>query len=243
MERQGRRAPPSETARCDYCRKSFGLILHRYYRMRFCSADCLKAYQGRLDDLTMTRIHRVDRQARSRTETAITRRPPAGAVARLCDVGLARRVCRVAGAAELSARYAHGQSQPKRTHGHGSVNVACSRCWPRSACAPPALPRPVSAARSAPDSAYLLTQAPQSLPHLPCRVARCARSCPMSLAVRLRDWTARADLALQAGRGTHYRTAISAERRTLHHAGTDAGAVSTKKAAGAHFTSASPDAP
>jgi hypothetical protein len=64
-------------------------------------------------------------------------------------------------------------------HGHGSVNVACSRCWPRSASAPPALPRPVSAARSAPDSAYLLTQAPQSLPHLPCRVACCARSCPM----------------------------------------------------------------
>ena len=64
-------------------------------------------------------------------------------------------------------------------HGHGSVNVACSRCWPRSASAPPALPRPVSAARSAPDSAYLLTQAPQSLPHLPCRVGCCARSCPM----------------------------------------------------------------
>ena len=60
MERQRRRAPPSETARCDFCRKSFGLILRRYYRMRFCSADCLKAYQGRLDDLTMTRIHRVD---------------------------------------------------------------------------------------------------------------------------------------------------------------------------------------
>ena len=60
MERQRRRAPPSETARCDYCRKSFGLILHRYYRMRFCSADCLKAYQGRLDDLTMSRIQRVD---------------------------------------------------------------------------------------------------------------------------------------------------------------------------------------
>jgi hypothetical protein len=28
--------------------------------MRFCSADCLKAYQRRLDDLTMTRIQRVD---------------------------------------------------------------------------------------------------------------------------------------------------------------------------------------
>jgi hypothetical protein len=71
--------------------------------------------------------------------------------------------------------------QPKRSRGHGSVNVARTRYWPRSACAPPALPRLVSAARSALDRAYLLTRAPQSLPYLPCRVARCARSCPMSL--------------------------------------------------------------
>ena len=60
MERQRRRAPPFEPARCDYCRKSFGLILHRYYRMRFCSADCLKAYQGRLDDQTMARIQHIE---------------------------------------------------------------------------------------------------------------------------------------------------------------------------------------
>jgi hypothetical protein len=42
--------------RCDHCRKSFGLILHRYFRMRFCSADCLAAYQERLSDLTMVKI-------------------------------------------------------------------------------------------------------------------------------------------------------------------------------------------
>ena len=42
--------------RCDHCRKSFGLILHRYFRMRFCSADCLSAYQDRLSELTMVKI-------------------------------------------------------------------------------------------------------------------------------------------------------------------------------------------
>ena len=47
MERQGRRSPHSEPMRCDHCRKSFGLIFHRYFRMRFCSADCLEAYQRR----------------------------------------------------------------------------------------------------------------------------------------------------------------------------------------------------
>jgi hypothetical protein len=42
--------------RCDHCRKSFGMILHRYFRMRFCSADCLSAYQDRLNELTMVKI-------------------------------------------------------------------------------------------------------------------------------------------------------------------------------------------
>ena len=60
MHRQGRRAPYSEPMRCDYCRKSFGLILHRYYRMRFCSADCLQAYQHRLDDRTIIQIRHVE---------------------------------------------------------------------------------------------------------------------------------------------------------------------------------------
>ncbi len=54
----GEKASPSHDSpmRCDHCRKSFGLILHRYFRMRFCSADCLSAYQDRLSDLTMVKI-------------------------------------------------------------------------------------------------------------------------------------------------------------------------------------------
>jgi hypothetical protein len=60
MERQGRGASHSERMRCDHCRKSFGLILYRYFRMRFCSADCLDAYQRRLDELTMIKIQHLD---------------------------------------------------------------------------------------------------------------------------------------------------------------------------------------
>ena len=54
----------SPPIRCDHRRKPFGLIVHRYWRMRFCSGDCLKAYQGRLDKLTMIRIERLDPGAR-----------------------------------------------------------------------------------------------------------------------------------------------------------------------------------
>ena len=50
----------NESMRCDHCRKSFGLILHRYFRMRFCSADCLSAYQRRLDGLTMIKIRSLE---------------------------------------------------------------------------------------------------------------------------------------------------------------------------------------
>jgi hypothetical protein len=45
---------------CDYCQRSFGLILHRYFRMRFCTAGCLRAYQQRLDALTTTEARRFD---------------------------------------------------------------------------------------------------------------------------------------------------------------------------------------
>ena len=65
MQRQGRRLPHVESMRCDHCRKSFGLILNRHFRMRFCSADCLSAYQRRLDDLTMIRIQTLE-QPRAR---------------------------------------------------------------------------------------------------------------------------------------------------------------------------------
>jgi hypothetical protein len=59
IEDKGRRSHP-ESMRCDHCRKSFGLILHRYFRMRFCSADCLNAYQHRLDGLTMIKIRSLE---------------------------------------------------------------------------------------------------------------------------------------------------------------------------------------
>jgi hypothetical protein len=42
--------------RCDHCRKLLGVIVHRYWRMRFCSADCVIAYQRRLDEETKAKI-------------------------------------------------------------------------------------------------------------------------------------------------------------------------------------------
>lgn len=44
------------TVRCDYCRGKFGLIVHRYWRMRFCSAPCAHAYQERLHGETKAKI-------------------------------------------------------------------------------------------------------------------------------------------------------------------------------------------
>ena len=52
--------PDRRPIRCDHCRKPFGLVVHRYFRMRFCSPDCLKAYQQRLDKLTRVKIERLD---------------------------------------------------------------------------------------------------------------------------------------------------------------------------------------
>jgi hypothetical protein len=45
--------PALMTMRCDYCRGKFGLVVHRYWRMRFCCEACAHAYQQRLHDLTM----------------------------------------------------------------------------------------------------------------------------------------------------------------------------------------------
>ena len=52
--------PDRRPMRCDHCRKPFRLVLHRYFRMRFCSPSCLKAYQQRLDKLTRVKIERLD---------------------------------------------------------------------------------------------------------------------------------------------------------------------------------------
>lgn len=52
------------TLRCDHCRGPLGLILHRYWHMRFCSTVCMSAYQQRLRDDTKAKIGRLDRDAR-----------------------------------------------------------------------------------------------------------------------------------------------------------------------------------
>jgi hypothetical protein len=44
------------TTRCDHCRRSLGLNVHRYWRMRFCSVDCVAAYQRRLQEGTVGKI-------------------------------------------------------------------------------------------------------------------------------------------------------------------------------------------
>ena len=44
--------------RCDHCRRSLGLIVHRYWRMRFCSAACVERYKQRLQTETKANISR-----------------------------------------------------------------------------------------------------------------------------------------------------------------------------------------
>ena len=55
---QEQRSTHVQRKQCDYCQRSFGLILHRYFRMRFCTTGCLRAYQRRLDELTKTEPRR-----------------------------------------------------------------------------------------------------------------------------------------------------------------------------------------
>jgi hypothetical protein len=42
--------------KCDHCRRPIGPNVHDYWRMRYCLADCLKAYQCRLDTETVGKI-------------------------------------------------------------------------------------------------------------------------------------------------------------------------------------------
>ncbi len=37
-------------ARCDFCRGKLGLMVHRYWHMRFCSSGCAQGYEKRLDE-------------------------------------------------------------------------------------------------------------------------------------------------------------------------------------------------
>ena len=50
------------TIKCDYCRGSLGLNAHRYWRMRYCSAACVAAYQRRLNEGTVGKIRRLESQ-------------------------------------------------------------------------------------------------------------------------------------------------------------------------------------
>jgi hypothetical protein len=46
-------------AHCDYCRGKLGLLVHRYWHMRFCSSACVQGYVRRLDE-TKSRIRRLN---------------------------------------------------------------------------------------------------------------------------------------------------------------------------------------
>jgi hypothetical protein len=45
---------------CDQCRGKLRFSVHRYWRMTFCSAACLKAYRQRLSTHTQQKIYEID---------------------------------------------------------------------------------------------------------------------------------------------------------------------------------------
>jgi hypothetical protein len=47
------------TRKCDFCGGRLGLIIHRYYRMRFCCEDHMRAYGRRLSQETRAKIRRL----------------------------------------------------------------------------------------------------------------------------------------------------------------------------------------
>jgi hypothetical protein len=47
-------------AHCDHCRGALRSSAHRYWRMRFCSAVCMKAYQQRLSTHTQQKIFEIE---------------------------------------------------------------------------------------------------------------------------------------------------------------------------------------
>ena len=49
------------TVRCDHCRRPLGIMVRRYWHMRFCSAACVQAYQRRLHDDTKQKIANIRR--------------------------------------------------------------------------------------------------------------------------------------------------------------------------------------
>jgi hypothetical protein len=47
---------------CDFCRGKLGLMVHRYWRMRFCSSTCVHGYEQRVDE-TKAKIRRLSYSA------------------------------------------------------------------------------------------------------------------------------------------------------------------------------------
>jgi hypothetical protein len=47
------------TRKCDFCGGHLGLMIHRYYRMRFCCEGHMAAYRGRLTEETRAKIQRL----------------------------------------------------------------------------------------------------------------------------------------------------------------------------------------
>lgn len=58
---------------CDYCRGKFGLMVHRYWHLRFCSSACAQGYERRLDEIK-ARIRRLNYGSGGKT-TAIESLP------------------------------------------------------------------------------------------------------------------------------------------------------------------------
>jgi hypothetical protein len=52
--------------RCDYCGGRLGLIVHRYYRMRFCCSPHAAAYRDRLAEKTRAKIQRLSNRREPR---------------------------------------------------------------------------------------------------------------------------------------------------------------------------------
>ena len=49
-------------AHCDFCRGKLGLLVHRYWHMRFCSSSCVQGYERQRDE-TKVKIGRLDDDA------------------------------------------------------------------------------------------------------------------------------------------------------------------------------------
>jgi hypothetical protein len=56
--------------RCDYCGGSLSANPRLYWRMQFCSAVCVQAYQDRLDEDTKAKIRRLGAVAPRQTRRA-----------------------------------------------------------------------------------------------------------------------------------------------------------------------------